>query len=84
MRAYNVKIVANLKGKEVHFVEVIAFPLQSLSLSGAVNEEDREAGAIEQVKIKYPQLENVHAEGSRHVSSDDSGKHWNDYLPFPG
>jgi len=53
-------------------------------LSGAVNEEDREAGAIEQVKIKYPQLENVRAEGSRHVSGDDSGKHWNDYLPFPG
>jgi len=74
MRAYNVQIVANLNGREIRFVEVIAFPLQSTSSSGCVDERDREAGAIEQVRIKYPQLQNVRAEWSRHVSNDDFDK----------
>ena len=80
MRAYNVNIVAVDEEKEVRFVEVIAFPLQALDRSGCVNERNREAGAIAQVKIKYPDLRDVRAEGSRHVSSDDFLVN---YLPFP-
>lgn len=84
MRAYNVQIVADLDGKEVRFVEVIAFPLESTGLHGCVKEEDREDGAIQQVMIKYPQLSNIRVEWSRHVSSDmfDKEKARPYYIPF--
>jgi hypothetical protein len=97
MRAYNVNIMALHNGKEVHFMEVIAFPLQPLGRSGSVNKVDREAGAVEQIRIKYPQLQNIRATGSKHIASDSSKEPYlplwsehtipNDsrapYLPFP-
>ena len=72
MRAYNVRIVAETPtGTTVRFVEVIAFPTHATTVDGAVREPVREAGAIEQVRIKNPLLRNIRAEGSIHVSRSD-------------
>jgi len=70
MRAYNVKIIALHNGREVQFVEVVTFPLNPLDKTGCVTESVREAGAVEQVKIRWPELKDVRSNGSRHVSSN--------------
>ena len=86
MRAYNVQIVAMRNGQEIRFVEVIAFPLQSTDRSGCVTEGAREAGAIEQARIKYPELTDIRADWSRHVSDDefDRTNARPQYIRLPG
>lgn len=68
-RAYNVYIEAeDQHGNKIEFTEVAEYPDRSVhSRWDCVNESEREAKAIAQVKRRMPHLRNVRAKWSIHV-----------------
>lgn len=81
MRMYKVRISALHDGKAVEFMEIIAFPFHPRE-GCPVPEEDREEGAVQQVKLKYPNLLMVRAVGSIRTGYNDR-EEGEVYLPFP-
>ena len=64
-RAYNVRIIAeDATGNEIEFIEVVKYPDNSQSLSGSVDEMEREGDAIKQVKARMPHHRNIRSKGS--------------------
>lgn len=67
-RSYYVHIVAeDAHGNKITFDEIVRYPDRSRGLDGCVNESEREAKRIAQVKERMTYLRNVRAEGSIHT-----------------